>query len=129
MNDLQIIVPNLHFIYEHWFEEFRNDVIKNYKRACRIYQVEGIVTFEEMVDLSIEWLYQVCSQEEYDDRKYYENFILTEYQEEGDLFYDDCHANNESDFRQDLFVVMKDINLSFYTSDGGYHNIPMKGVW
>lgn len=127
MSELQIVTPNLHFIYEHCYTEFRKDVISYYEKLCIYNEMMSadMIRFETMVDFSVEWLYRTCSLEQYSDSEYYR--VLEE--EEQNTFYNDCHGDDEHDFREDLFTVMREMHLSFYTDDGGFHNLPFKGVW
>jgi hypothetical protein len=132
MNQIQISKPELFFIFEEWADEFRERLLREYVKICDIsyssHYYDPIPTHQDITEQSYEWLYRVCSQEEFGDCNHYENLVLSDDEDGANTFYSDCQ-NDDFDFRQDVFAVLKANCLSFVTEDGRFHNMPIKEVW
>lgn len=128
MGELRVYQPPLHFVFPEWYPEFKEHVTSTFiiESIASSTLNEEVVHFDRMVALSVEWVYRVCSQEEFGDDRYYE--ILSPDEAEGEDFYDEVHWSDD-DFREDLFNVMKALGLHFYTDKHGYHNVPIVRVW
>lgn len=123
MNQLEVIRPELHLMYDEWFLPFQEDIKKHYQFACALNT--PLPDFESVVEFSYDWLYKVCSCYEFGDPKKYLSL-----EEAGkDWFYECSHINYCDDFEKDVFAVLRMLNLSFITEDGRFHNMPAKEVW